>query len=184
MSFKRQLEILFENTDEKYLELANLYQNGDKSVEEELRKMVKKVADSKGYGYGPVYHGSQNKNFYVFDINKTNPEARFGQGFYFTEKEENAKEWGPYVRKFYLSLKNPLNGYSVPENNPEYGESPENYALYVHNEGGDGIVGGELNEIVVYNNKQIKLADIITIDLKNIIPLSQRFDKTNPDIRY
>lgn len=53
--------------------------------------------------------------------------------------------------------------------------------------GYDGVIVSEADSIsyVVYNPNQIKLYDSVTLDDEGeVIPLSQRFDITSPDIRY
>ena len=61
------------------------------------------------------------------------------------------------------------------------------FAEWVNQQGYDGIVMKENNSITfaVYEPTQIKSADPVTYDKEgNVIPLSQRFQTTTPDIRF
>ena len=61
-----------------------------------------------------------------------------------------------------------------------------NFSQALQERGYDGVIQSEDgDEAVVFDSKQIKLADTVTYDKNNKpIPLSERFNKTEPDIRY
>ena len=79
---------------------------------------------------------------------------------YYNDELEDALEEGGYVRPFYLNV--------TDENDV----SPSKY--------------GNGNVIAVIRNKgQAKSSDAITIDDNgDVVPIEQRFDESNPDIRY
>lgn len=44
--------------------------------------------------------------------------------------------------------------------------------------------GVQSNSLVLFHSRQAKLDNLVTVDKNNIIPLWQRFDETNDDIRF
>ena len=82
----------------------------------------------------------------------------------------------------YLKLENPL-VYNYEGMTDPY------LAGYAKSKGHDGIIiknkDGDTEEILAFSPEQIKSADPITRDdAGNVIPLSQRFDASKPDIRF
>ena len=57
-----------------------------------------------------MYRGG-GEEINVFDRKKSKPSNLYGRGFYFTDSEEHAKQYGD-VRSYYLSIQNPLNAES------------------------------------------------------------------------
>lgn len=179
MSFKKYL---LENVDEKYLELANSFQNGDKSVEEELRKMVDDAARNKNLILawraegGEI--GSQNlsRGFYNTDNKKVAEFFAGNEGkvmrvalilgktqkvYESKDSYDSLEDFRNAEADFQESSYDSISAIDIPD-------GPENSNVYV-----------------VKKKSQIKSAEIFTLDSsKNIIPLSQRFNKNNPDIRY
>lgn len=170
--------------DSNYLNLAkNPEQN-----KIELQRIVGEAAKRAGYNIGPVYHGSPNLEFKEFDpklIGSKNDRGYLGRGFYFSSNKESASTYGTDLsispRAFFLKIINPQKGswssgvgyMSAQEYNPKYQDG----AFWKHE---DGSV-----EFVVEKPNQIKLADPITYDNSgNIIPIEQRFQSSNQDIRY
>lgn len=132
-----------------------------------------------------VYHGT-DADFTVFDMNKGRSNMDI-QGAFFSPWDIDAEGYGPNVRAFYLDIKNP-----APENvayralNAHKGQ---NGAGRMAREdlirmGYDGVNNGN-EEFIAFYPEQIKSADAVTHDDNgNVIPLSERFNESNPDIRF
>ena len=167
---------------------------------ETAQRMVDEAAKEAGYTFGPVYHGTK-KEFSVFDIGKSErrDEGESGEGFYFAT---NKKLAGLYAQdstglgkerviSAYLKMENPLKDdwriIARGKNNEIlHGKQISDRAKEL---GHDGIIAllpdGKVYEIVAFDSNQIKSADPVTYDEQgNVIPLSQRFNKKTPDIRY
>ena len=161
---------------------------------ETAQKMVDEVAKEAGYDI-KAFHGTRSK-FTVFDKERSGKNykgwSKYGKGFYFAETAENAEHWSAMAKGLgemqtipaYLRMENPF--YLKPE---EYEsveavvEKMENLAEYVQANGYDGIVAP--SQYVVFDSNQIKSADPITYDDNgNVIPLSERFNTENNDIRF
>lgn len=86
--------------------------NGNKLSENQRKFFAdSKVVDENGKLL-PVYHGTRNNNFTIFDIKKSKSTGLLGQGFYFTSNlseatEKYAKKNGRVVSA-YLNIKKPL----------------------------------------------------------------------------
>ena len=86
--------------------------NGNKLSENQRKFFAdSKVVDENGKLL-PVYHGTGNNNFTIFDIKKSKSTGLLGQGFYFTSNlseatEKYAKKNGRVVSA-YLNIKKPL----------------------------------------------------------------------------
>ncbi|MDO5638639.1 MAG: hypothetical protein Q4G28_02095 [Neisseria sp.] len=108
--------------DQRYLDLAERYEAGDKSVEDKLRKMVaaearrkfgrksKGAKDDKGR-LKEVYHGTPNEfNEFSYDY-MGNQGTVDGQGFYFTDSADFAElyqQGDGRVMRGYLDIQNTL----------------------------------------------------------------------------
>ena len=157
-----------------------------------------------------VYHASTDwagkpyKEFYVFQHGDYARDAGyFGKGFYFGVSESSVKQYGKYIRKFFLNIRNPYkHGFSASdEGNPiEFAEelgldhllyAPDKYkeerpyptkefAQAVQDKlislGYDGIHidGKDGEQYVAFYPEQIKLAD----------GTNTTFDGSNPDMRF
>jgi hypothetical protein len=157
-----------------------------------------------------VYHASTDwagkpyKDFFVFEHGHYSRDAGyFGKGFYFGVSESNVKQYGKYIRKFFLNIRNPYkHGFSVSdEGHPiEFAEelgldhllyAPDKYkqerphptkefAQAVQDKlislGYDGIHidGKDGEQYVAFYPEQIKLAD----------GTNTTFDANNPDVRF
>lgn len=201
MKFSERLDEIFSQADDSYLELAKRYEEGDKGVEPELRKLVDSVAENNGYNLGPVYHGT-TKRFTVFSNQGSNQ-----LGFHFGNKKQ-AKNIRENLRKLfslYISIKNPI---ELEDMGSWYGKDVVDMVnrlvgLNIHSSASSSYIQRKIREKgydgVTYDNKfesegvsyivfkptQIKSYNLITHDdSKNIIPLNKRFDKNNFDIRY
>lgn len=137
--------------------------------------------------------------------------GNLGYGIYFTPNREYAERFGN-VQKFYLKYNNAADITNDPTakktlsdiENEFYWDMEEddpNYGLYDAGDvfyelasrlGTDAIKGTGVSglsygasEIAVQESWQAKLADPVTYDDNgNVIPLSERFNSDNPDIRY
>jgi len=191
MSFK---EFLFENNNSIYLELEQLYKNGDKNSEKKAEKLVAEAAKKSGYTIGPVWHGDPLEQHNIY-----HPEKTTEGGIFFTTSHAVAKYFsGPRnePRSFYLNITN------IKEIEPDEVMEPEDQG-WVHSEKKmreailkakkqkfNGVIIKDIDEeagisdqYIAFYSEQIKLSNPFTYD-NNIILLDKRFDKTNPDIRY
>jgi hypothetical protein len=108
-----------------------------------------------------VYHGSPERDFYIFDINKVNPNDPDGpyNGFFFSSSYEDADGAGrypygrpnaknPQTRAFYLSLQNPATRAQARRVARELGDSwrdnhdtlQEAVRIELQKQGFDGII--------------------------------------------
>ena len=132
-----------------------------------------------------VYHGT-DADFTVFDraMGRANMDI---QGMFFSPWDIDAGGYGSNVRAFYLNITNPADestGYKALNSH-----KGENYAGIKAREdlermGYDGVNNSD-EEYIAFNSEQIKLADPVTYDDNgDVIPLSERFNESNKDIRY
>jgi ADP-Ribosyltransferase in polyvalent proteins len=163
---------------------AEAIESGDMK---EAQRLVDEAARKAGYTIGPVYHGT-NANFNKFTKrvfpNFNNAQSKIG--YFFAFNPEYAKQYGDKtipallnanLKKVSESLIDEIEGSWT---NQKAGK----YVADLKKEGYDGIQFGE-EEIAVFNPNQIKSADPATYDDEgNLIPLSKRFDTSNPDIRF
>jgi hypothetical protein len=91
------------------------------------------------------------------------------------DKIAHAIEYMKNVKYSYLALQNPV--VNIMESD---------FSGELQRRGYDGVIQSEDgDEAVVFDSAQIKLADPVTYDDNgNVIPLSERFNPDNPDIRY
>ena len=89
----------YSERDRSYLQAIS---SGDMQT---AQKMVDVAAEAAGYT-GAYYHGSPNK-FTAFDIRKSKSAGTFGKGFYFSDSETHAKQYGN-TYKVFLNMENPL----------------------------------------------------------------------------
>ena len=145
-----------------------------------------------------VYHGTNNNDFTVFDINKSKPSGMLGQGFYFTESKAEATDKystkNGRVVEAYLNITNPLyvdlvHKSSVIYKLREHFKGTFDIDSYLYNaryrdrvdtkkmleiirlEGYDGIINKEKGYYVAFDSNQIK-------ETTNMNPT------INDDIRY
>jgi hypothetical protein len=156
-----------------------------------------KVVDENGEPL-VVYHGT-NEDFNVFDVNTFNKNEKsgdyVGEGFYFTNQKNKAKQYGRNTKSFFLKSKNPIivNEYSDFEKLAEHTfgfqsvgsvKVPYYYQLKKQNPaiikekfielGYDGLIDNLYNQYATFEPNQIKLAD----------GTNTTFDANNPDIRF
>ena len=196
-------------TDSRYLELARDPQKN----ESELRRLVKEAAEKAGFNSPLLYHGTDYYGkITVFRKGKTGYLG--GGIYFTdseTNAKRYAEKMGEgTVYSAYLQVKNPLRVSSADPAKEilfaAYG-SDRAYNARVQNQGNaaylveprdikklqslgyDGIVWklakGTETEYSVFDPSQVKSADPVTYDDSgNVIPLSERFNPQNDDIRY
>lgn len=132
-----------------------------------------------------VYHGS-DQEFTVFDRGKTRSKMDI-QGSFFSPWEEDAGGYGTNVRAFYLNIKNPADERTAYQAlNKFKGEDKAGVKarILLGARGYDG-VNNSGEEYIAFKSEQIKSADPVTYDDNgNVIPLSERFQDDNLDIRF
>ncbi len=161
------------------------------AVERGDMKAAQRMVDEAAKNWGAIslkdnkpttfYHGT-NKEFNVFsygEIGKATGVGILGEGFYFTDKQRLAKDYGQNVKSFYLQMSNP---YIATEN--DFGRLRSDKLA---DEKYDGVIlkTPSGNITMVFDNTQMKLTDPVTYDDDgNVIPLSERFNPEKKDIRY
>jgi hypothetical protein len=185
--------------DAKYAELERRAKTGDKEAEAEAQRMVDEAAKTVGYNVKTL-HGTSGE-WSVFDLNKIGTIQRqdFGKGIYLTplSRKKDAEMYArrsseqtglpAKVLQFFVKISNPLIGQN-------YAEEGSDLTGAARERGRDGVIIkydlgedriGMTVEMIALNPNQIKSADPFTYDDNGeLIPLSQRFDSSNDDIRY
>ena len=184
--------------DDEYMAVVNM---GRYDLAE---KMVDKAAKEAGYTI-KAYHGTPNGKFTVFDKSKVGTSTDFGKlgrGFYFTSKKQVADYYAGYlnsstVMPVYLKLTNPfvldrnydnmtvreLYDSILGEGGIVDEQRSEELTRWLVDNGYDGIVAD--GEYMVLDPQNIKSAESVTYDkYGDVIPLSERFNKNNQDIRW
>lgn len=173
---------------------------------ETAQRMVDRAAKDAGYTVHG-YHGT-GQRFTVFDKKKINSVWGINGGdlgFYFTPYKSDAEGYASYAAKggngyvvnAYLKMDNPLivedTGWGSAARQADIRNGDlKRWAKQGNN---DGIIVRSIDEemydgfpdtvYVVFDSDQIKTADPVTYDdAGNVIPLSERFNSGNPDIRY
>ena len=160
------------------------------------REKMLEAAQGAGYDvYG--LHGTQGE-FTVFDkkrIGSANDEGWLGRGFYFWDKSnrEYANQYAGRkgkVMEVFLSMQEP---YLIEEREMERLieasdkhdiETLEAFTQDLKDNGYDSVVDRN-GQMLVFDSSQIKSADTVTYNDKGeVIPLSERFNRSNNDIRF
>ena len=181
-------------TAEEDAEYMDAYFDGDEDLMQEL---VDKVANRLGYKY-KAYHHTEN-GFTVFDLSKARASMDI-QGFYFSADKDAESEYGSVRYDTYLKMNNP---YIVDSKEKRlaipFDMSKEDAGViareWLQSNGYDGVIrkaeyyGAEADEYIVFDSSQIKSAEPMTFaddeyGEGDVIPLSQRFNEENDDIRY
>ena len=130
-----------------------------------------------------VYHYTNN-DFTVFDrgMVRTGNEM---DGFFFAPDTESTREYGERRIAAYLNITNLA---LDPVLDREFNDSGTLLREKLAAQGYDGVArteNGKIYEYMVFDSNQVKYADAVTYDDNgNVVPLSQRFDTGNEDIRY
>ena len=141
-----------------------------------------------------VWRRDNKKDIWIYQIHrkKKHDAGWLGEGVYFYGAEEEAwkaVEYGYWIQGFFINVVNPftmdrdLHDAIIHANDVKVSERMS-AALKGHDM--DGVFwGGDMREEwCVLNPRQIKRAEVTRDDEGRIIPLSRRFDLTNPDNRY
>ena len=171
-------------------EYEEAYFDGD---DERMQELVDRAAEMAGYKY-KAFHHTEN-SFTTFDINR----ARRGmdiQGFFFSADPNAESEYGSVRYDTYLKMDNPyiVDSYEKQMAIP-FDMSQEDAGVtareWLQENGYDGVIrkaeyfGGEADEYIVFDSSQIKSSDPVTYDDEdNFVPLSERFNEADQDIRY
>ena len=171
-------------------EYMKAVENGDmetaqRMVDEAAEAAMKhsEIRDNKGKLL-KVYHGT-NAKFNSFNDPNHTPYGEQGN-FYFSPWRSKSEEYGDNVRAFYLNIEVPrLYDENFDELNPD-AEGIDGFIFIpedIENDIDQSKQGD--TEIVAYYPDQIKSADPVTYDDNgNVIPLSERFNSQNNDVRY
>ena len=172
MKVKRKIYHSFDNA---YLRLVD---EGDTKA---AQKMVEKAAKEAGYTV-KAYHGTDAGEFHEFDkgrIGEASGLSILGDGFYFSDRESTARQYGKNVFPVYLKQLNPYNATAE--------DAYKLNALELERQGYDSVIlqTGKGKVLMVLDPNQVKSAEPITYDDKgNVIPLSERFNPKSNDMRY
>lgn len=188
---ERDSQKVTEQEDAEYMEA---YYDGD---DDKCQELVDRVANRLGYTY-KAYHHTENA-FTVFDLNKARKSMDI-QGFFFSADPDAEREYGSARYDTYLKMTNP---YIVDSKEAQkaipFDMSKGNAGVtareWLQSQGYDSVIrkaeyfGAEADEYIVFDSAQIKSAEPYTFaDDANgegdIIPLSERFNPENDDIRY
>lgn len=177
--------------DAAYMEA---YFDGDEDLMQEL---VDKVAYRLGYKY-KAYHHTEN-GFTVFDLNKARANMDI-QGFFFSADKDAESEYGSVRYDTYLKMDNPYIVDSAEKQKAiPFDMSKDNAGViareWLQSQGYDSVIrkaeyyGAEADEYIVFEASQIKSSEPMTFaddeyGEGDVIPLSERFDQLNDDIRY
>jgi chromosome segregation ATPase len=195
-------DIRYSISDADYMDAVN---GGDT---EAAQQMVDRAAQDAGYAV-KAYHGTPTGGFTEFDTTIRNNGRAFGDGIYFTDSRDVAGEYTvrrqssaqgtPSVYEGYLNLGDNVLTVDLDTLRKENGNKPSliNYLLgeEIQKHGSDasaivikGIYDGSDTKSTVYvvkDSSQFKDAAPVTYDDSgNVIPLSERFNTGNRDIRY
>ena len=94
------------------LELSDEYDSEGNPLTKEQVEFFKnsKIRDKRGRLL-VCYHGTDSE-FDTFDTNHSSESGLFGDGFYFTPRQEFAKDYGKRIIKCYLNITHPFNYYA------------------------------------------------------------------------
>ena len=153
---------------------------------------VEQAAKSKGYNT-PAYHGTKNE-FNEFSGSKS---GEFGPGIYLSVTEGMASffAWnakGPGNERIipvYVSANNPYTITKTDWIKKTLNRTPRTVSEKIRSQGYDSIIGIGINgvdiQLVVFDPSKVKSAAEKTYDDSGVeIPLSERFNSGNPDMRY
>jgi hypothetical protein len=160
---------------------------------EKAQRMVDAAAKAAGtiwdVGSGQMFHGTRSSftRMRVPAFFSPNPEVIYDQ-----QQENKTHDYGDQIKSFFLFGK-VKQGVEMPEYTWGVRSVEDDRIAVAEGEGYDIIElvpygdtsGGENSFFVAINPSSIKSADPVTRDdAGNVIPLSQRFQTTSPDIRY
>lgn len=170
------------------------YYDGD---EDKAMELVEQAAKKAGYNY-KAFHHTENA-FTVFDLNKARTSMDI-QGIYFSADPNAESEYGSVRYDTFLKMNNPYIVDSKETQNAIPFDMSKNDAgitarKWLQDNGYDSVIrkaeyfGAEADEYIVFDSTQIKSAEPFTYaddeyGEGDIIPLSERFNPENDDIRW
>jgi len=151
---------------------------------EMAQRMVDEAARVAGYNQSGWHGSSSNEPFTVFRTDNTPTTGWRGLGAYFGAEEQSSGFGSNNLRRFYLKLDNTLD--TTFSDLMDRFDDPIEARQTLQREGYDSVSSDPVaGAIAVFEPNQIKSADPATRDDQgNVIPLSQRFNEENPDIRF
>ena len=141
-----------------------------------------------------VWRRDNKKDIWVYQINrkKKHDAGWLGTGVYFYGAEDvawKAEEYGFWIQGFYINVEHPFTidrdlHYAIVHRND--GKVSDRITKYLEKYNVDGVFwpGDMREEWCVHTANQIKRAEITRDDEGRIIPISRRFDLSNPDNRF
>lgn len=177
---------------------------------DEAQRMVDDAAKAAGYDVR-AYHGTPTGGFTVFDVSRLNNGKSFGNWIYYTSDMGVASEYTrttgrtkgeikPMVYDSYLNLGDTPVTIDLDALREKYGAKKTSLIDFTMRDEISknkdkasaivikGIRDGSSTKSTVYmvrDSSQVKSADPVTYDNNGkVIPLSERFNRSNPDIRY
>ena len=174
--------------DQRYMDAYNTYddEEGEKVIAEmaELAMPDSKVRDENGK-LKIVYHQTNADPFTVFDMDKAR-QTEDVVGAFFAPEFDRYHEYGDRTYAVYLNITNPAyDVYDMDLSQEEAGLKKRNELIA---QGYDGVINtedGKVIEYVAFYPEQIKSAEAFTEDDDgDLIPLVQRFNRFNQDIRF
>ncbi len=130
-----------------------------------------------------TYHHTGNR-FTVFDRNMARTGTEM-DGFFFAPDPDSTSEYGSNMITAYLNITKLA---MDPKLDRKFNDSGTLLREKLAYQGYDGVArteNGEIYEYVTFDPEQIKSADPVVYDDRGrVVPLSERFNFRNPDIRY
>ena len=141
-----------------------------------------------------VWRRDNKKDIWVYQIHrkKKSDAGWLGEGVYFYGVEEEAwkaEEYGYWMQGFYINVENPfvmdrdLHDAIIHANE---GKVSARMTELLEKQKMDGVfwAGDMREEWCILDPRQMKRAEVTRDDEGRIIPISRRFDLTNPDNRF
>lgn len=169
--------------NKEYLELAKDPEKNKARLQEMVDEAAKKWGAYQIDGKPHIFYHTTDYDFTVFK--KGEKDGLSGKGIYFGY---NRMPYGKRTIAAYLKMENPMtyqetyeiDGVRETANRIKMKIIPDVYEKFPQF---DGIIGRD--EVTVKDASQIKSADPVTYDNNgNVIPLSERFNSGNEDIRF
>ena len=126
------------------------------------------------------------EDFYTFSRKNARTTNEL-DGFFFAPEYDEYHGYGDRTIAAFVNIENPAsqNDYHI---DATYNDAGRNERIRLQQEGYDGVIfteDGQVAEYIAFEPNQIKSADPFTFDDNGeLIPLSERFNQNNNDIRY
>ena len=174
------------NLDQDYMKAV---QSGDRARMAELVEqaaeaaMPASVVRDKSGRLLKTYHHTGNR-FTVFDRNMARTGTEM-DGFFFAPDPDSTSEYGSNIITAYLNITKLA---MDPKLDRKFNDSGTLLREKLAYQGYDGMArteNGEIYEYMTFDPEQIKSADPVVYDDRGrVVPLSERFNFRNPDMRY